>query len=279
MGKTVLQKRTGRHIRACWILLGVFLFFIGAAGIELPPCHGQEPAEEIELEGTVEYQNPDTGYRVLIEDWAGLLTGETRLKLLEEMKAVTAYGNAAFVSVGANSASTESFARTYYMGRFGTDSGTVFVVDMDNRNIWIHSDGGVYKAVTKAYAETVTDNVYPYASRGDYYGCARAAFEQITALLEGERIAQPMKYISNGLLALTLAFLINFGLVIGFTRLPEPGAAAVMAGIHRKFAYTGLKAVHTHQTRVYDPVSRGSGGSGGGRSGGGRSGGGGGHRF
>lgn len=54
----------------------------------------------------------------------------------------------------------------YYIGALGC-MGTVFAIDMDNRNIWIHSDGAVYQVVTKGYADTVTDNVYRYASRGD----------------------------------------------------------------------------------------------------------------
>lgn len=191
------------------------------------------------------------------------------------------------MSVERNGRSTESFAGSYYMDRFGTDSGTVFVIDMDNRNIWIYSDGAIYKTVTGAYAETVTDNVYRYASNGDYYECAAEVFREIHALLEGRRIAQPMKYISNALLAMILALLANFGLVLWFTRLHKPGADAVLADIHRKFDYSSLHAVHSHQTRIYDPPAAGSGGgggsggsSGGGSGGGGHSsGGGGGHSF
>ncbi len=233
------------------------------------------------------YVNPDTGYRIYVEDRAGLLTEEQRLELSQAMQRITAYGNAAFLTTDSNAASTESLARSYYRERFGTDSGTVFVIDMDNRNIWIHSDGAVYDVITSAYADTVTDNVYRYASAGDYYECAREAFAEIHALLEGQRIAQPMKYISNALLAMILALLANFGLVICLTRLRRPGENALLANIHRKFRFTKPNAVYTHQTKTYDPVSSGggsSGGSGGGSSGGGgggggSSGGGGGHSF
>ena len=164
---------------------------------------------------------------------------------------------------------------------FGTDSGTLFVIDMDQRNIWIHSDGAVYEVITTAYANTITDNVYRYASKGDYYGCASEAFRQIHELLRGRRIAQPMKYISNALLALILALLVNYGLVIGFTRLRKPKKEEILASIHRRFDYRNLHAVYTHQTKIYDPVSGGSsgGGSSSGGGGGSSSGGGGGHSF
>ena len=236
--------------------------------------------------GQALYENPETGYRVLVEDDAGLLTEEQRRALAEEMKGITAFGNAAFKSTEENPSSTENYVRQYYRSRFGTDSGTVFLIDMDNRNIWIHSDGAVYAVVTSSKAETVTDNVYRYASAADYFGCAAEAFRQIYALLEGERIAQPMKYISNALLAMMLALFANFGLLVCFTRLSGPGKAEILGNIHRKFTYTKPEATYTHQTKVYDPVSRGSGGSSGGggggssgSGGGGSSGGGGGHSF
>lgn len=162
----------------CWTVFpGLYALALLLGGILFAgqgKCYGQESLPE-----NVFYTNQDTGYRVLVEDGAELLTEEERLELAREMQGITAYGSAAFVTVENNDFSTESFARDYYMDRFGTDSGTVFVIDMDNRNIWIHSDGAVYRVVTTAYANTVTDNVYRYASRGDYYECAKEAFGEI----------------------------------------------------------------------------------------------------
>lgn len=277
------QSDSGKKFYVGWffrVLYALALFLGGILFAGPGQCYGQESLPE-----NVFYTNQDTEYRVLIEDGAELLTEEERLELALEMQGITAYGSAAFVTVENNDFSTEGFARDYYMDRFGTDSGTVFVIDMDNRNIWIHSDGAVYRVVTTAYANTVTDNVYRYASRGDYYECAKEAFGEIQALLDGQRIAQPMKYISNALLAMILALLANFGLVICFTRLRKPGGNAVLANIHRRFIYSEIRAVHTHQSEIYDPVSSGSdggssgGSGGGGSSGGGSSGGGGGHSF
>lgn len=257
------------------VACAVFLFLGGILFAGQTQCYGQESSQE-----KVCNTNEENGYRVLVEDEAELLTEEERRELSQVMQGITAYGNAAFVTIESNDLSTEGFARAYYMDRFGTDSGTVFVIDMDRRNLWIHSDGAVYKVITAAYANTVTDNVYRYASRGNYYECAREAFREMHALLEGQRIAQPMKYISNALLAMILALLANFGLVICVTRLRKPGESAMLAHMHRRFSYSEIRAVHTHQTKIYDPVSSGSsggssGGSGGGGSSGGSSGGGG----
>ena len=56
---------------------------------------------------------------------------------------------------------------------------------MDNRNIWIHSNGAINRTINKAYAETITDNVYTYASDADYYICAMKVYEQEYTLLQG----------------------------------------------------------------------------------------------
>lgn len=225
-------------------------------------------------------------YRLVIEDNAELLTEEQEAALAEIMKDISAYGNVAFVTVAENASSAESFARSFYQMQFGTDSGTVFLIDMDNELIWIHSDGAIYKVITTAYANTITDNVYRYASGEKYYECAAEAYRQIFALLEGQKIVQPMKYISNALLAMILALLINFGLVCYFTRIKKPSESEILRNIEKRFKSTKPTAVFTHESKVYDPVESGSGGSssggGGSRSSGGSSsssGGGGGHRF
>lgn len=313
MSRKINEKTNTYRLWAARILAGLFLFWAGILWAELPGCQGKERAEglsriywqaaagQAELEGndterqgsadldaaeeeTGYYVNTTTNYRIYIEDRAELLTEGQRQELSQAMEGITVYGNAAFLTTDTNAASTESLARSYYRERFGTDSGTVFVIDMDNRNIWIHSDGAVYQVITSAYADTVTDNVYRYASDGDYYGCAREAFSEIYALLEGQRIAQPMKYISNALLAMILALFANFGLVICFTRLRKPGENALLSHIYRSFRFTKPNAIYTHQTKTYDPVSSGgssgsSGSSGGGSSSSGSSGGGGGHSF
>ena len=172
--------QNAHRLWAVRILTGLLLFWTGMLWAELPGCQGKERIEAAEraeseesdtaqqgstdfnaaAEETGCYVNPDTKYRICIEDRAELLTGEQRKELSQAMQRITAYGNAAFLTTDRNAASTESLARSYYMERFGTDSGTVFVIDMDNRNIWIHSDGAVYKVITSAYADTVTDNVY-----------------------------------------------------------------------------------------------------------------------
>ena len=220
-------------------------------------------------------------YRVVVEDGADLLSESEEEELAGFMQKITDYGNVAFVSVMENASSAGDYAGSCYRSLFGTDSGTLFLIDMDNRKLWIHSDGAVYGVITTAYAETITDNVYRLASQEQYYECAREVYEQIFTLLQGQKIAQPMKYISNTLLAMILALLINFGLVCYFTKLRKPSEADMLRIIDKRMNCTKPTATFTHKTKRYDPVESDSSGSSGGSSGGGSSssGGGGGHSF
>ena len=233
--------------------------------------------------GTV-YTNSETGYSVIIEDDASLLSNDEKIQLAETMKDITPYGDVAFKSIDYNPYSTETYIERYYNSIFGTGSGTVFLIDMDNRNIWIYSDGSIYSTITTAYANVITDNVYTYASDKDYFTCANKAFIQEAALLQGRRISQPMKYISNSLLAIAIAILINYFIVRQTSRVRKASDNEIVNGVFANNAFNNVSVNFIRQTRTYSPRSSSSSGSSGGHSGGGgggggHSGGGGGHSF
>ncbi len=224
------------------------------------------------------YVNPDTGYEAVIVDDAYLLSYSEKSLLLEEMKLITEYGNVMFNSIYYNSTSTESYIRSLYKEKYGSDSGTIFVIDMDNRNIWIHSNGAINRTINKSYAETITDNVYTYASAADYYTCAFKVYEQEYTLLQGRRISQPMKYISNALLAIVIAVVINYIIVRAYSSKKKVSTKKLMDGLFEYRSFENWNVVYTHQTKTFSPQESSSGGSsgGGGGGGGGSSGGGGG---
>ena len=220
------------------------------------------------------------GYYVVMQDDADLLDQDEEEALMDLMDQITAYGNAAFKSIDYNSTTTENYIRQYYEEQFGSNSAIVFLIDMDNRNIWIHSNGAIYKTITTAYADTITDNVYKYASDQEYYICSYTAFDQALTLLRGQKIARPMKYASNLFLAVILALMINFLLVMGGSRKKKAGERQLLEGIRYQYRLSNKKAVYKNTTKVYSPPSSsGGGGSGGSSGGGGGGGGGGGHSF
>jgi len=216
------------------------------------------------------YTNTDTGYQVYIFDEAGLLTDDQLSELQTIMQDITIYGNAAFVTIEQNNySSTKDYISLYYEELFGSSSGTIFLIDMDYRNIWIHSNGAIYKIITNSYADTITDNVYTYASKGDYFSCAAKVFEQELTLLKGQRISQPMKYISNALLAITFALIINYFIVKLYARTSKPSNKELLSGVFSNPAFQNYQLQFTHQTKRYSPQSSDSSSSSGRRSGGG----------
>ena len=229
------------------------------------------------------YTNPQTGYSIYIDDGEELLTDSEKSALIEDMKPVTEFGNAGFITCENNDQSTSSYSSQRYAALFGTESGSLLVIDMGMREFYIKNNGEISKVITNAYSNTISDNIYRYAARGEYYKCASTCFEQIYTLLSGGRIAQPMRYISAALLALILGLLINYLLVRALSAPKKAGAAEVIDAAKVDFILKHPAANLDHTSRVYSPV-RSSGGSGGGGSrgggGGGHSGGsGGGHRF
>jgi uncharacterized protein len=230
------------------------------------------------------FTNSATGYEAVIEDQADLFSDDEEEVLSDLLKDVTEYCSAAVVTIDSNPYyNTQRFAESYSDDRFWRQSAVVFVVDMDNRYLYLDSSGAAQKRITSSYADTITDNIYHYASERDYYTCAYKAFEQVYALMRGQRIAQPMKYISNALLAIVLAMLINFILVKMRAGTHKASAGELLSGIYSGFQIHDPKAVFTNQTKTYSPRSSGGGGSGGGGSSGGGGGGGGhsggGHSF
>lgn len=224
-----------------------------------------------------ESENTNNNYTVIIDDQADLLSDSEETVLIETMKEISEYGNVGFVSLNSNNyGSTSDFARDYYHAIFETRSGTIFVIDMDNRKIYIFSDGEIYRTITNSYADSITDNVYKYATNGEYFTCANKAFSQILDLLQGRKIAQPMKHISNLFLALITALLICYF----YARIKSSANAATdrewMKVMKHSYSFTDVHKRLTHTTKVYSPVDSGGSGSGGG---GGSSGGGGGHSF
>ncbi|MCR4841791.1 MAG: TPM domain-containing protein [Eubacterium sp.] len=256
-------------------VLTVLLLFISVL------CVGSS-AEVSAADTALTYTNRETGYSAIVLDNAELLSGTERETLLNDMQALTAYGTVIFSSDYAEGYSTDDYAESVLHSYVDNgDSGMVFEIDMSNRQIYIYSDGYIYDVVTSSYALTITDNVYTYASEGDYYSCAYNAFDQANSLLMGGKISQPMKHINNALMAIGIALAVVFIFVYATG---APGDDTVSRKVKVDGSFTSLAVIPGALHKVYNPPSSSSGGGGGGGGfggggGGGSSGGGGGHSF
>ena len=85
---------------------------------------------------------------------------------------------AVIVTIEENSDSAQVFADGFYMeGGFGTGSdhsGILFLIDMDNRELYISTNGQMIRYMTDSRINDVLDDVYNYAADADYYGAAAA---------------------------------------------------------------------------------------------------------
>ena len=227
------------------------------------------------------YVNDETGYGVYIDDGADLLSSAEEDAIAKVMQPITQYGNIIYLTTEShNYHDTGIYVENYYLSNFGAyESGIVYCIDNDLEYDYVYAEGKAYDIVGKSFADTITDNVYMYSAREEWYEGAEAAFGMIHNVLEGKRIAQPMKYICNTFLALLIAFLVNFLIVNNKSKLKAVSNAEMVEGSMKAVRFNGINTRFINQTRRYSPQSSGSSGGGGhhGGGGGGHHGGGGGH--
>ena len=164
----------------------------------------------------------------------------------------------------------------------GTDA-VIYMIDMDNRLLWITGYGALKKNVTPDYANLITDNVYTYAGDGNYAKAAIVGFKQIVDRLGGSRLSGSLRTAGNFSIAVILAAVLCFLFAYVTSVSKKAKDADLVANIERYINMSNPNIAHTTTKRIYDPPSSSSSGGGGGfRSGGGGGGfhgGGGGHGF
>ena len=146
--------------------------------------------------------NSDTDYKMIIDDQAGYFTDDEIDSLTDIMNRITEYSNVAVLTTESHSySSTTRLAEAYSDDNFGSYANRiVFVIDRDLNEIYLDTGGKTQRTINSARATSITDNTYIYATASydrDYYTCAYKTMEQVLTLLEGGRIAEPMRYVCN----------------------------------------------------------------------------------
>ena len=219
------------------------------------------------------YENEKTGYTAYIDDEENLLSSSEEERLAQKLIPLTEYGNVAFLS-GRGENDAASNIRDFYKAVFYGKSGLIFFIDMGNKEIRIQSGGNFYKTITGDVANSITDNVYVFASKGDFYKTASLAFRQVQGKMEGRFIATPMRWISNFFLAIFLGLLFNFTMLLLSWKQNKAGSRAVLGALQPDIMLEDREVLMTNQSKMRISSGSGSGRIGGGRSGGGFSGGG-----
>ncbi len=192
----------------------------------------------------------ESGNDVRIVDTAQLLGDTEEQMLYDEIKDLSQYGNIIFYSEKKVSGSTDSYIKNWYNSQYGSSSGTVFFIDMQNRQIYIFSNGHNYSVITKTVADNITDRTWTYARNEAYYLCASESFKLIGTVLNGGKIAMPMRYISNGLFALGLAMLICYWIAAARSKAQRSSNKELLTYVDRQFQYTRPTLTYTHTKKI-----------------------------
>ncbi len=221
-------------------------------------------------------------YAKVIDD-AGLFSDEEEKKLLEQISGLLEYGNMGIATNEEYNSDAAALARSKYIEMFGETSGTLFLIDMYNRRIQFFSGGSMYRTLSTAKTNEITDNIYTYATAGDYYTATSKAFEQVKIVLDGGHIVAPMRFATNAAFAIGITLIINF-IIITVQRKKKASTVLTNAlsadtKVYKSTVVQKVNSVMTSQKKRRHVESSGGGGGFSGGGGGGFSGGGGGHSF
>ena len=221
-------------------------------------------------------ENTQYGYTAMVYDLAGLMSQTEVKALLDEIYEYTEFGDMVVLTTNENSygnseSATDSYCEAFYQKFSKKDNCVIFCIDMKTRYILVYSAGSVVEDnLTRSKCDTITDNVYKYASDKNYYQCASSAYDQIGRVLNGMHIAQPMKVVSNLFIAFVVGFVIMYLIAVGKSKVSKTSDSELLKYAAVSFSANNPRDDVTGTTKTYVPRSSGS-------SGGGRSGGGGGH--
>ena len=214
------------------------------------------------------WTNPETGYRAILEDDIDLLTAEQEDSIMENMKKLTDYTNAAFWST--QDARTQSQAirnaEDKHISLFGHYvNGIVFMIDMNVRYMFLDTEGWIQEVIPKSTAEIITNNVRSSMSGRKYYSATKTVFEQVQAKINGEKIAEPMRYLSAAAIGIMGGLLFALVLIVGRRNLLNPVyTKAAGAAVFMTVNILSLTNMTLHgspkEKRTYSPRSSDSSG-------------------
>lgn len=149
-------------------------------------------------------------YSFVIEDDADLYTSEEEDMLKLDYKDIADKQNVYVKTATDTSDNTAYSAQQFYNSKFGDTNGTIFLIDMKNRQVYIYSNNATAEKITSKKANIITDNVYRYLSKEDYYEGTNKALYQMYKALNGMSIESPMLKITSILMGVLLGFILTF---------------------------------------------------------------------
>lgn len=151
------------------------------------------------------------GYSFVIEDDADLYTSEEEEMLKADYNDIADNQNVYVkTTTDTGDSSTAYYAQQFYNSKFGDTSGTIFLIDMNNRQVYIYSNNATAYLITSKISNVITDNVYRYLTKEKYYEGTNKALYQMYKALHGMSIESPMLKITSILMGILLGFILTF---------------------------------------------------------------------
>ena len=161
-------------------------------------------------------RNERTGYSAVIADEADLLSASEEAKLLDEMYPLTEYANIAIYTVSTSTSMKDyERARKKRVELFGTNANAaIFTIDMYLRRIVIQRRGNMEKFFNNSRANNITNNVASMATQKKYYSVCSTAMRQMRDVIQERDVPEPMRYLSNAVIALMLGCITAFVIAV-----------------------------------------------------------------
>lgn len=221
---------------------------------------------------------------VYIQDDAGILTDSEENQLRGQLAGYDTDRNYLVVTEDSYTYSGDMHGEMdgLYSARYGSSDGVAFIINMSDRQLYTGGFGTLAKDFRSGDARDVTDNVYRYASRGEYAECISRAFTQINEVVSDGFILRPMRYAVAILFGLFAGFFIMFIAVVNSrkNRKVQPhipadiGHTEYGSAMFSGYVNPAFTAAVMHRSRRSSGSGSSSGGGGGFSGGGGSSGGG-----
>lgn len=147
-----------------------------------------------------------------IYDYANLITKDEEEVLYNKVQEfINKYDmDMAIVTINSNpKSSSMAYADDFYdynnFGKGANKSGLLFLIDMQNRNMWISTTGDAINIYTDSRINTILDYTYDKISNEDYNGCAEQFIEKASyfankGLTGGSKVVTVPKMICNSLI-------------------------------------------------------------------------------
>lgn len=168
-----------------------------------------------------------------IYDYANLITKDEEEVLYNKVQEfINKYDmDMAIVTINSNpKSSSMAYADDFYdynnFGKGTNKTGLLFLIDMQNRNMWISTTGDAINIYTDSRINTILDYTYDKISNEDYNGCAEQFIEKASyfankGLTGGSKVVTVPKMICNSLIFAGLVTIVFICIGLATHRKPK----------------------------------------------------------